>query len=96
LTRQAGCALPTISKTWLREEKAAVDKRSLCEPTNRKPDQYYGSRAELPGVSGQILRRVELLCPDDESAKAHARQLLDGFTVELWEAARLVAVFSPK
>jgi hypothetical protein len=53
LTRQAGCALPTISRTWLREEKAAVDKRSLCEPTNRKPDQYYGSRAELPGISNK-------------------------------------------
>ena len=59
-------------------------------------DQEQSYRAYLIGRSGQILRRVELLCPDDESAKAHARQLLDGFTVELWEAARLVAVFSPK
>jgi hypothetical protein len=58
-------------------------------------DQKHSYRAYLIGRSGQILRRVELLCADDESAKDHAKQLLDGFTVELWDAARLVAVFNP-
>jgi hypothetical protein len=87
-----------ISRGWLRKEEAAVDKRSPCELTDRNPDHNmveHSYRAYLIGRSGQILRRIDLLCASDESAKAHAKRLLDGFTVELWEAARLVAVFHP-
>ena len=59
-------------------------------------DQEHSYRAYFLGRSGQILRRVDLSCADDEAAKTHAQQLLDGFPVELWDAARLVAVFNPK
>jgi len=59
-------------------------------------DQEHSYRAYLIGRSGQILRRVDLVCANDESAKNHVKPLLDGFPVELWDAERLVAVFNPK
>jgi hypothetical protein len=38
--------------------------------------------------TGQFLRGIELVCPDDESAKDYARQLVDGHDVELWQKDR--------
>jgi hypothetical protein len=34
-------------------------------------------------ATGQFLRAIELFCPDDESAKKYAKQLVDGCDVEL-------------
>ena len=49
---QSGCALPTISRSWLRKERAAVGdrRRSPCERPDRKLHQSYGSRAQLQSV----------------------------------------------
>ena len=50
-------------------------------------------RAYIIGVDGHFIRAVELVCPDDETAKKYARQLVDGHDVELWQLDRQIAKF---
>jgi hypothetical protein len=50
-------------------------------------------RAYIIGADGRFLRAVELVCPDDDSAKEYARQLVDGHDVELWQGDRHVAKY---
>jgi hypothetical protein len=50
-------------------------------------------RACIIGADGRFVRAIELVCPDDDSAKEYARQLVDGHDVELWQAARQVAKY---
>jgi hypothetical protein len=33
------------------------------------------------------------VCPDDETAKEHAKKLAHGHDVELWQSERLIAKF---
>lgn len=40
--------------------------------------------------------RVEIICENDEKAKRCARQLVDGYAIELWQAARMIAAFKPE
>jgi hypothetical protein len=47
-------------------------------------------------ADGQFLRAIELLCPDDESAKEYARQLVDGHDIELWQGDRRIERFPHK
>jgi len=35
------------------------------------------------------------MCDDDEQAKRHAKRLVDGHVVELWQEARKIAEFTP-
>jgi len=42
---------------------------------------------------GHISRAIELVFPDDETAKKYARQLVDGHDVELWQGDRQIATF---
>jgi hypothetical protein len=53
-------------------------------------------RAYIVGEEGRIVRAVELLCPDDESAKEYAKNLVDGHDVELWQGERKIAKFHHK
>ena len=53
-------------------------------------------RAYIIGVDGHFVRAVELLCPDDATAKKYAKQLVDGHDVELWQGDRRVAQFGVK
>jgi hypothetical protein len=53
--------------------------------------QHY--RAYIMGHDGHILRPVELFCKDDEDAKEQARQLVDGYDVELWQLDRKISTF---
>jgi hypothetical protein len=53
-------------------------------------------RAYIVGEEGRIVRAVELLCPDDESAKEYAKNLVDGHDVELWQGKRKIAKFHHK
>jgi hypothetical protein len=53
-------------------------------------------RAYLVGHDGHFTAAVPLVCPDDETAKEQAKQLVDGHDVELWQKARKVAVFEHK
>lgn len=50
-------------------------------------------RASLIGEDGRVLRSVQLVCPDDETAKEYARQLVDGLAIELWQGDRQVGTF---
>ena len=52
-----------------------------------------GYNAYLIGPDGHIIRRIELICPDDQAAKAEAKKLVDGHDVELWEGARMIGTF---
>jgi hypothetical protein len=42
-------------------------------------------RACLMNDDGSVLRSLQLVCPDDGTAKEYARQLADGHVVELWK-----------
>jgi hypothetical protein len=51
-------------------------------------------RIYLIGSDGHIKSRVDLICADDEAAKEHAKQLVDGHDVELWQLDRKIATFT--
>ena len=42
-------------------------------------------RAYVVGEDGHFVRVVEIVCPDDETAKEYAKQQVDGHDVELWQ-----------
>ena len=44
----------------------------------------HSYRAYLLDADGHIIDRIDLTCGDDESAKARARELMNGHPVELW------------
>ena len=50
-------------------------------------------RAYLIGEDGHFVGAIDLVCPDDESAKQQARQLVGGHDFELWQEARIIGVF---
>jgi hypothetical protein len=50
-------------------------------------------RAYLIDRDGRIHQRIDLDFPDDEAAKAHAEQLVDGHDVELWQFGRKIETF---
>jgi hypothetical protein len=50
-------------------------------------------RAYLIGTDGRFLRAVELVCPNEDTAKEYARQLVDGHDVELWQGDRKIESF---
>jgi hypothetical protein len=50
-------------------------------------------RAYLIGPDGHIVKRIELVCADDETAKEQAKALVDGHDVELWQEARRITEF---
>ena len=43
-------------------------------------------RADIVDADGRVVRTVELVCPNDDIAKEHAKSL--GYNVELWRDAR--------
>jgi hypothetical protein len=53
-------------------------------------------RAYIIDSDGHFQASVPLICPDDETAKDQAKQLVDGHDVELWQYARKVAAFERK
>ena len=53
-------------------------------------------RAYIIGVDGHFVRAVELICPDDDTAKEYAKQLADGLEIELWQGDRRIAKFGGK
>jgi hypothetical protein len=42
---------------------------------------------------GHVQDRVDIVCADDETAKEKAKQLVDGYDVELWQLDRQIAEF---
>jgi len=53
-------------------------------------------RAYIVDSDGHFKSSVPLVCPDDETAKKEAKQLVDGHDVELWQRVRKVATFEHK
>jgi hypothetical protein len=56
----------------------------------------HGYRAYVIGRDGHIQDRIDLFCDNDDEAKERAKQLVDGYAVELWDEGRQIAVFEPK
>jgi hypothetical protein len=50
-------------------------------------------RAYIIGADGHFVRAIELVCPDDGSAKERAKQLVDGHDVELRRGDRKIEAF---
>ena len=55
-----------------------------------------GYRAYIIGLDGHFIRAIELACPDDDTAKEYAKQLVDGHDVELWQGDRKIEAFKHK
>jgi hypothetical protein len=53
-------------------------------------------RAYIMDQDGHVSRAIELICPDDETAKEYAEQLADGHDVELWQGDHQIATFDRK
>ena len=53
-------------------------------------------RAYIVGNDGHFLRAVDILCEDDATAKEHAKRLVDGHDVELWQLDRKIETFKHK
>ena len=53
-------------------------------------------RAYIIGSNGLILRRIDLLCENDEAAQKRAGQFVNGHDVELWQGASKMAVLAHK
>ena len=50
-------------------------------------------RAFFVGDDGHFVRSVELVCPDDDTAKEYAKNLVDNHDVELWQGERKIETF---
>ena len=48
-------------------------------------------RAYIVGTDGRIRQSIEFLAEDDDKAKEHARQLVNGHDIELWHRAKKIA-----
>ncbi|MBN8991653.1 MAG: hypothetical protein J0H42_25730 [Rhizobiales bacterium] len=53
-------------------------------------------RAYMIDQDGNIQRRFDLICADEEDAENQAKQLVDGHDVELWRGDKRLAVFTHK
>lgn len=52
-----------------------------------------GYRAYVFDDDGRLMKRADLVCPDDDAAKAQTMRLADRAEAELWYGTRLVCVF---
>jgi hypothetical protein len=66
----------------------------LARPASTEAMGEY--RAYLLKEDGHVIHRLDLACPDDEAAKVHAEQLVDGHDVELWQLDRHIATLKRK
>ena len=55
-----------------------------------------GYHAYIVGSDGHFFNSVPLECADDAEAVEQAKQLVDGYDVELWQRDRRVATFQHK
>ena len=54
---------------------------------------YY---AYFVGADGHLIKRVAIVCDDDEDAKGIAKKMVVDQAIELWHEARMIATFEPK
>jgi hypothetical protein len=50
-------------------------------------------RAFIIGPDGHVRDRVDLWCRTEDDAKERAKQLVNGYDVELWQRDHRIAVF---
>ena len=55
----------------------------------------HSFRAYVLDLDGHVIRRIDLACEKDDDAIERAKQLVDGYPVELWDGARKIAEFEP-
>ena len=48
------------------------------------------------GGDGHIVNRIIVLATNDKDALGHAKHLVDGHAVELWQEGRHIATFEPE
>ena len=53
-------------------------------------------KAYIIGPDGHVTQRIDLVCETEDEARMHAKQLVDGHAVELWEGSRRIVAFEPK
>jgi hypothetical protein len=54
-------------------------------------------RAYIIGPDGRVQGRVDLTsCQDDDAAREHAAQLVDGHDIELWDGGRKIETLPHK
>lgn len=53
-------------------------------------------RIHIIEADGRFSGAIKLVCSDDETAKKSARELIDKYDVELWQADRKIARFEHK
>ena len=53
--------------------------------------QYY--RVYVIGRDGHFIKSIDLNCADDGAAIESAKQLIDGYDLELWQRDRMIARF---
>ena len=53
-------------------------------------------RAYVLGAEDRVLRAVQLVCSDDDTAREYVQQFVDRDCVELWRDKRPVAKFKPR
>ena len=53
-------------------------------------------RAYIVGDDGHFLRAVDIFCEDDDTTKEHAKRLVNGHDVELWQLDRKIETFKHK
>jgi len=52
-------------------------------------------RAYTLDFAGYIIARLDLLCETEDDAREHAKRIVDGSPVELWQGHRLIVRFDP-
>lgn len=53
-------------------------------------------RAYEVGQDGRIVRRFDFVCEDEADAKQHARRIIKGISVEVWEGSKLIDRIEPE
>ena len=74
-----------------RRQLLSPNERNLGIPSIDEP-VYRAFRLD---ASGHVDRADEIQAVNDDEAKAAARELVDGQTIELWDRDRRVAVYPP-
>jgi hypothetical protein len=53
-------------------------------------------RVYLIGQDSRFIKSIDLSCADDSAAIESAKQLIDGYDIELWQRDRRIARFDGK
>jgi hypothetical protein len=78
-----------LSLRVVRSEDAALGKHQYDFLQSRaRRSLMTESQMRILGTDRQIRHAIELLYPDNESAKEYAGQVVDGYDIELWQGDR--------